>query len=756
MKVLTRQLSRLLSLAALGTAAAVLASVAQVAAAFPQQPDPQPPPPAPAAQGTATQTREPGPPQRIPRQTALGSSALDGMIRQQISPTEYRPVAGVQILVRNLQGGQLPPAVASGDGAFRIVPVAPGHYEVRFEAQGFAPLVISDVLLNPNEVLTLEVLLVATSSAEFRSRLPRLPELGPPLAPEAATSLGNYREFRHRLDSDPNYIAELAPDVLPPIGDIYNTVPNRWALQQPDYRRYPQPGEYMYTRSRLFDPFNRNKLKGDEPIWPGLLGQQVFFNLTGSSDLFFDFRRLPVGSGVSATRPGSETVFGRGEQAFTDETLRFSMDLFHGDTSFRPVDWRIRITPELSINDLAAREQGIVSPDVRKNTTRFDNHSGLQEAFVEVKLHDLSPNYDFVSARVGIQQFNADFRGFLFVDEEPGARIFGDLHSDRIEYNVTYFNLLEKNTNSGLNTFHRRDQQVLIGNIYLQDFFTPGYTAEFLIAYNKDDPSLHFDDNGFLVRPSPVGNVINQNPGAGPVLHGIRVAYLGWLGSGHIHRFNITHAFYQALGEDTFNPIAGRRVTVNAQMAAAELSYDKDYFRFRVSTFYTTGDANPRSGRARGFDAIQDLPSFAGGIFSFWNREGIRLTNTAIQLISPGSLIPSLRSDKNEGQANFVNPGIFLANAGTDIDITPKLRGFVNFNFLRFQRTEPLVDILQQGPIHHTIGEDYGVGVIYRPPLTDNIILTGGVSALTPGQGFRDIYGGHTLLSAFGEVRFTF
>ena len=147
---------------------------------------------------------------------------------------------------------------------------------------------------------------------------------------------------------------------------------------------------------------------------------------------------------------------------------------------------------------------------------------------------------------------------------------------------------------------------------------------------------------------------------------------------------------------------------------------------------------------------------FAGGIFSFWNREGIRLTNTAIQLISPGSLIPSLRSSKEEGQANFVNPGIFIANAGTDIDITPKLRGFINFNYLRFQHTESIVDILQQGPIRHTIGEDYGVGVIYRPPLTDNIILTGGVSALTPGQGFRDIYGGHTLLSAFGEVKFTF
>src|SRR5947207_2149908 len=138
---------------------------------------------------------------------------------------------------------------------------------------------------------------------------------------------------------------------------------------------------------------------------------------------------------------------------------------------------------------------------------------------------------------------------------------------------LTYF--IEKNTNSGLNTFDRRHQQVLLGSVYLQDFFFPGYTAEFVAAWNKDDPSLHYDDNGFLVRPAPIGNVINQNPGAGLIPHGIGVGYFGWLGSAPIHRLNLTTAFYQAIRADTFNPIAGKRVTVNAQMAAAEISYDK-------------------------------------------------------------------------------------------------------------------------------------------------------------------------------------
>lgn len=696
------------------------------------------------------------PAQRIPRQQAFTTAAVDGVLHESISPTEARPVAGAQLTLRNLQTGQVTRASSSAEGVFRVLLLAPGRYEFRVEAEGYAPFAIPDLALSANEITTLEISLISMGSLEFRSRLPRLPELGPGLPPAPAPTFGSYREFRHRFDSDPKYIAELAPEYLPPVADVFNVVPNRWALSQPDYRRYPQKGEYLYVKPHWYDPFNRNRFKGDEPIWPELFGQQVFLNITASSETFFDGRRVPSPSGVSAAEPGSSGFFGRGEQAFVDQTLRFSLDLFHGDASFKPVDWRIRITPEFSLNDLDVRELGIVSPSVLAGTNRFDDHLGVQEAFLEVKLHDLSDNYDFVSARAGIQQFNADFRGFLFVDEQPGLRIFGDWNGDRIEYNAAYFQLLEKNTNSGLNTFNRRHQQVVLGNVYLQDFFFPGYTVEFVGAWNKDDASIHYDDNGFLVRPAPIGSIVDQGAGGGPLAHAIRVGYFGWLGSGHIRRINLTHAFYQAVGEDTFNPIAARPVTVNAQMAAVEVSYDHDWMRYRISTFYTSGDANPRDGRARGFDAIDDLPNFAGGLFSFWNREEIRLLGSGVSLTTDGSLIPSLRSSKEEGQANFVNPGIFIANAGADFDITPKLKGFANFNYLRFERTESLEYLLFQSPIRHSIGEDFGVGVTYRPPLTENIVLTAGASALQPSDGFREIYTSRTLFSLFGSAKFTF
>ena len=725
-----------------------LVGLTAVQQAMAQQPAAAPP------TSSEQQTKEAGPPRRIPRQQALTTAALDGTVREQVSEGVMRPVSGARIQIQNLQTGQVQTAQSTGEGVFRLLLLPPGGYELRAEAQGYEALTIASLSLNANEVVTLEIRLVPNSVAEARSRLPRQPELGPPLPAETAAMTGSYREFRHRLDSDPNYILELSPDVLPPISDVFNVVPNRWALEQPDYRRYRPSGEYIYTKPHWYDPFNRNRFKGDEPIWPSLLGQQVFVNVTASETTFIDGRKVPSPSDVSAAQAGSSQFFGRGEQFFLDQTFRFTFDLFHGDASFKPVDWRFRVTPEVSLNYLDVRELGIVGPDVRAGTTRLDSHVGFQEAFLEYKLHDLSPNYDFVSVRAGIQEFNADFRGFLFVEEQPGLRIFGDLKSDRLEYNAAYFNFLEKNTNSGLNTFSRRDQQVVLGNIYIQDFFFPGYTAEFLGAYNKDDGGLHYDDNGFLVRPAPVGAVINQGVGAIP--HSIQVGYFGWLGSGHIKRINVTHAFYEAAGKDSFNPIAGRSVTVNAQMAAVELSVDRDWIRYRISTFYASGDHDPRNGRANGFDAIVDLPSFAGGLFSFWNREAIRLTGSGVALTTDGSLLPNMRSNKNEGQANFVNPGIFLVNAGTDIDITPKLKGFVNFNYLRFMRTEPLEDVLFQSPIRHNIGEDFGLGVTYRPPLTENIILTGGASMLQPGQGFRDIYTGRTLFSVFGSAKLTF
>ena len=213
-----------------------------------------------------------------------------------------------------------------------------------------------------------------------------------------------------------------------------------------------------------------------------------------------------------------------------------------------------------------------MNADVRDGTTRFDTHVGLQEAFVEKKLFDLSSNYDFVSVRAGIQELSTDFRGFVAVVEQPGVRVFGTLASSRIEYNVAFFDFLEKDTNSGFNELHRRHQQMAVANVYIQDFLTPGYTTQFSFHYNHDAGEPHYDTNGFLVRPAPIGLIAAAR---------VRTSYLGWAGNGHIGRFNVSHAFYQAIGTDELNPIEAREVDINAQMAALELSLDQDWLRFK-------------------------------------------------------------------------------------------------------------------------------------------------------------------------------
>jgi hypothetical protein len=50
-----------------------------------------------------------------------------------------------------------------------------------------------------------------------------------------------------------------------------------------------------------------------------------------------------------------------------------------GDTSFRPIDWQVKFTPEVNINYLHAQENGVVNFDVRKGNTRVDAHWGCRK-----------------------------------------------------------------------------------------------------------------------------------------------------------------------------------------------------------------------------------------------------------------------------------------------------------------------------------------------------------------------------------------
>jgi hypothetical protein len=532
----------------------------------------------------------------------------------------------------------------------------------------------------------------------------------------------------------------------------FDTVEDRWRIGFPEWDRYdkghPPLFEYPYTLGRWFNPYTQHVLKGDYPI----IGQNTFLNISGSGSVLFEGRNLPTAASPplpGVPRPVIGDFFSRTGQFAHSELYSLTFDLFHGDAAFKPVDWRVRVTPAFGLNVISAQTRRVISPDPNRGDILELSWATLQEWFVEWKLADLSPQYDFVSIRVGSQPFTSDFRGFIYSDTNRGVRLFGNFDSNRTQYNLVYFRQQEKDSVTQLNTFNDRNQDIVIANLYRQDFFFPGYNVEASFHFNNDSPSFQIARNGSQVRPDPVG---------ARMPHRVEAYYLGLAGDGHIGPISLSHAFYQVLGHDSMNPLAGAPQTISAQMAALELSYTRDWTRFRVSGFWASGDENTKNGRATGFDGIFDNTNFAGP-FSFFRRQRIPLFGVGVP--NDQSLYPDLRSSRIQGQSNFVNPGLFLVNAGVDFDVTPRLRVVNNVNFLWFDDTSSLQALTLLPHIDRSIGLDVSSGFEYRPLLNNNVIINCGLAGLAPGSGYKQVYnptgtGGIFLLSGFLELVLAF
>jgi hypothetical protein len=510
-------------------------------------------------------------------------------------------------------------------------------------------------------------------------------------------------------------LGAAGPSSVSPAGSVAPSSPTPDFNPLPDRWRIGIPGNYIQnTRNdTLFDPYEQNVLKGDYP----LIGQDAFLVLTATSDALFEGRRSPSADNAHGT-----------DSIFLQENFLVSIDLFKGDTAYAPRDWEFRATGVANSNYTHVSE-----PD--------DQHIGSffapQEFFVDKKLADLSPNFDTLSIRGGIQGFNSDFRGFLFASNEPGVRLYGNYDNNRWQYNLAWFSPLQKDKISLLNSLDTRRQNVFIANLYRQDFLFDGYTAQLSLAGDFDNGGAQF------------------NPQAGQ--HGTTSAYyIGWAGDGHIGRFNLTHQFYQALGRQSFNPIAGRSVTIDAQFAAIEVSYDLDFVRYRASAAYASGDGNPRNGTATGFDPIFENPNFAGGGFNYWTRQAVALTGTGLSLVNRNGMFPDLRPSKGAGEANFLNPGLFLYNLGADVNVTPRTTVVTNISYLRFDNTAVLRSLTGKPAIGDNIGIDASIGLLYRPLLNNNLIITAGVAGLAPGSGMADLYSSNMLYSVFTGVTVTY
>ncbi len=536
---------------------------------------------------------------------------------------------------------------------------------------------------------------------------------------------------------------EAVPTSFPPF--VYESLPD---IESSASAFVPVPDRWrQFYVGKWYDPYNQNVLKGDLPLF-GEPGHEWFFFTELTSDLLVERAKiaLPMGSSTTSGSNKNDTI-GNGLLSIVQENVVTTFSLIRGDTTYKPPEYEFRVTPVFNLNHTEVEERGVLKIDPAGGTSRDDGHVGFLELFADVHLANISERYDFISSRFGIQDFQSDFRGFVFNDSAPGVRLFGNYDNNTVQGNLAWFSRLEKDTNSGINTFDSRYEDVVLANLFFQDWPVHGHQVSASVVHREDqagERARHFDENGVQRRPAAIGDERPKN---------ISSTYLEVAGDGHIERVNTTSAMVYVFGSESHNPIAGRGTDISAWMVAQELSYDIDWMRFRLSVMWATGDKDPFDADATGFDSINDNPNFAGGDLSYFQREGIPLiAGGDVFLVNRNSLYPNFRAGKEEGQSNFVNPGLRLYNIGFDADITPELKLVSNLSYLQFDETATLETVRHDGSFSREIGFDLSLGLIYRPFLNNNVQFRVGTAALFPGDGIKNLYGDSMLYHGFTNL----
>ena len=530
-------------------------------------------------------------------------------------------------------------------------------------------------------------------------------------------------ETREQPGRPPRSRNAASPVPRPGLADFVSSVPlpDRWRIVE----------SVGYTEN-LWDPYNRNVLKGDRPV-----DDDWFFNLALISDTVYEHRQVPTPVGSSSSdAPGSIDVFGSSDQDVFVQTFLTEFVYYKGDTVFKPPDYEFRLTAAFNYNYVSLDEIQGVKADPLEGKTRSDNHVGIQAAFIDKHLRNVSDRYDFDSLRVGIQPFSSDFRGFLFQDNQLGVRLFGTRKNNVFQYNLAWFRRLEKDTNSGLNDLGQslRDDDVFVANLYWQDMPARGFTSQATVAYNRnrEGDQFFFNNNNFIERPASLGRETPRD---------YDVYYVGYSGDGHFGRLNVSTSLYYAFGDVSPGVFVDSDIDISAGFAALELSMDYDWIRPRLSLLYGSGDEDPYDDKATGFDAIFENPQFAGADTSYWIRQAVPFIGGGrVALSSRNGILNSLRSSKEQGQSNFTNPGIYLIGLGVDMDLTPKLRWSFNVNSLHFAETAVLEAARNQANIDSHIGYDASTSLIYRPLMSQNIVLRASYAQLIAEDGFDALF----------------
>ncbi len=475
---------------------------------------------------------------------------------------------------------------------------------------------------------------------------------------------------------DPNRMAiPHAQDLPPPTAR-----PDRWRIVE----------SLGYADNRL-DPYSSNNpIKGDRPVY----GNDGYTAFTATSSSLVEPRRVPLASGNEA------------DQVFLSQTATFDMVIYKGDTVFRPPDYQLRITPVINYSQTRTSGAATGSTTVSAQSLFFEKH-----------LRDESPHYDFDSVRVGIQPLTSDFRGFLMLDQPAGVRFFGTRSDNRYQYNVGWFRPLAKNAvrqnDLGASPPH---EDVLLANLYRQDFLLAGFNAEIIAAHDR-----------------------SRTPGTDR-----DVTYLGVSWDGHFSRVNLTGAAYAAGGRESPGTLtASDATTVRAYFAALELSVDFDWIRPRLSVLHASGDPHPEDRRATGFAALNGVPLFAGADSSFVLHQRLPLT-ASVDLKERDRIFADLRDGQGTGPPSFSGPGLQLVGLGMDFDLSSRLRLSLDANHIGFAETAPLEIITAKPSVPRALGNDFSLNAFFRPLNSQNVVLRFGAAILQPGAGYRALYGDGT------------
>ena len=303
-------------------------------------------------------------------------------------------------------------------------------------------------------------------------------------APDGPAARADHSD--HRSFAGAAAVAALPNETVP--------IPDRWRLTD----------QLNLVNMRWFDPYNRNTLQGAT----GRCSDDWFFNLRG--DLGHRRRGAPAAHAgrraVARERAAvRSTCSARASSRRSSRTLiALVRRCIKGDTDFKPPEYEFRFMPVFNVNYAKVEEVRGAATSTRATGRRArDNFVGLQEAFVDKHLRNVSDRYDFDSVRVGIQPFIADFRGFLFQDNPLGVRLFGNARQQPVAVQPRAGSGASRRTpTAGLNDLGQplRDDDIFVANLYWQDFPVPGFTLaghRALQPQPREPRTSYYDENGF-------------------------------------------------------------------------------------------------------------------------------------------------------------------------------------------------------------------------------------------------------------------